>query len=206
MATTDRERFLWAPPFLILLRAPARRGKLCMFFSSVFSLILLVLVLWAVGAYHRLARLRLSFLQAFAALDAHLVRLFAWLDEYESAQTRAGAPAALARDALQAAVAQCTEVLARARVQPLHAASVAALQDALQVLDAAWITQANQLPALAVAAGATPWAQRWEQHQTRSAQAQEQLHWAAIPYNAAIAQFPAQVLASILGFKSARIL
>ena len=183
----------------------ARRGKLRMFFSSLFSLILLVLVLWAVGAYHRLARLRLSFLQAFAALDAHLVRLLAWLDEYESAQTRAGAPAAPARDALQTAVAQCADTLARARVQPLHLASVAALQDALKVLDAAWITQAHQLPALAVPAGATPWGQRWEQHQGYSAQAQAQLRLAAAPYNAAIAQFPAQVLASILGFKSAQI-
>ena len=61
-----------------------------MFFSSVFGLLMLVTVFWAVGAYHRLSRLRLAFLQAFAALDAHLVRLLAWLDEYEAAQTRAG--------------------------------------------------------------------------------------------------------------------
>ncbi|WP_051603222.1 hypothetical protein [Simplicispira psychrophila] len=175
-----------------------------MFLSSVFSVILLVLVLWAVGAYHRLASLRLSFLQAFAALEVHLDRLLAWLEEYESAQTRAGAPAAPAREALQVAVAQCADVLARARIQPLHAASLAALQEALQVLDAAWITQAHQLPALAVPAGAMPWAQRWEQHQAYSAQAQEQLRLAAAPYNAAIAQFPAQLLASILGFKSAQ--
>ena len=36
--------------------------------------------------------------------------------------------------------------------------------------------------------------------------AQEQLRLAAIPYNAAIAQFPAQVLASLFGFKTAQIL
>ena len=177
-----------------------------MFFSSVLWLLMLVTVFWSVGAYHRLTRLRLAFLQAFAALDAHLVRLLAWLDEYESAQTRAGAPAAPAREALQEAVSQCAAALARARVQPLQAASVAALHDCLQLLDAAWTTQAHQLPALAVPAGATPWAQRWEQHQTYSVQAQEQLRLAAVPYNAAIAQFPAQLLASIFGFKAAQIL
>ena len=177
-----------------------------MFFSSVLWLLLLLAVFWAVGAYHRLTRLRLAFLQAFASLDAHLVRWLAWLDEYEAAQTRAGAPAAPAREALQAAVAQCADTLARARVQPLHAASVATLQQALQQLTAAWTTQAQQLPALAVPEGATPWAQRWEQHQAHSAQAQEQLRLAAVPYNAAIAQFPAQVLASLFGFKTAQIL
>ncbi len=177
-----------------------------MFFSSVLWLLMLVMVFWAVGAYHRLTRLRLAFLQAFAALDAHLVRLLAWLDEYESAQTRAGAPAAPARDALQEALAQCAAALARARVQPLQAASVAALHDCLQLLNAAWTTQAHQLPALAVPAGATPWAQRWEQHQAHSQQAQAQLRLAAAPYNAAIAQFPAQLLASIFGFKAAQTL
>ncbi|MBP6598015.1 MAG: LemA family protein [Giesbergeria sp.] len=175
-----------------------------MIFSSVFGLLLLVAVFWAVGAYHRLTRLRLAFLQAFAALDAHLVRLLAWLDEYESAQTRAGAPAAPARDALQEAVCECAVALARARVQPLQAPALAALHDGLQRLDTAWSTQAHQLPALAVPEGATPWAQRWEQHQAYSSQAQAQLRLAAAPYNAAIAQFPAQLLASIFGFKAAQ--
>ena len=182
-----------------------------MFFSSVLWLLLLVVVFWAVGAYYRLSRLRLAFLQAFAALDAHLVRALAWLDEYEAAQARAGAPAAPARDALQQAVAQCADALARARVQPLHAVSaasvaVAALQQSLQVLDAAWLTQAQQLPALAAPEGAAPWAQRWEQYQMHNAQAQAQLRLAAAQYNAAIAQFPAQLLAAILGFKSAQTL
>ena len=89
---------------------------------------------------------------------------------------------------------------------PLQAASVAALHASLQLLEAAWTTQAHQLPALAVPAGATPWAQRWEQHQAHSQQAQAQLRLAAAPYNAAIAQFPAQLLASIFGFKAAQTL
>ena len=180
-----------------------------MFFSSVLWLLLLVAVFWVVGAYYRLSRLRLAFLQVFAGLNAHLVRALAWLDEYEAAQVRAGAPAAPARDALQQAVAQCADALARARVQPLHAvsaASVVALQQSLQVLDVAWLTQAQQLPALAVPEGAMPWAQRWEQYQMHNAQAQAQLRLAAAQYNAAIAQFPAQLLAAILGFKSAQTL
>ncbi|MBX9835092.1 MAG: LemA family protein [Burkholderiaceae bacterium] len=177
-----------------------------MFFSSVLWLLLLTAVFWAVGAYYRLNRLRLAFLQAFAGLDAHLARALAWMEEYEAAQAGAGAPVVPARDALRQAVAQCADALARARVQPLHAAAVAALQQSLLVLDAAWMAQAQQLPALAVPEGAMPWAQRWEQYQMHNAQAQEQLRLAAAQYNAAIAQFPAQLLAAILGFKSAQIL
>lgn len=168
----------------------------------VFWLCLLVLVFWAVGAYHRLARLRASFLQAFARLDAHLVQLLAWLGEYLAAS--AGAHAALL-----AAAEQCTQALARARARPLHAASAVALRDALQLLETAWLTdmhpsdQTRTLPASAAPADTTPWLQRWEQYQAHNAQAQQDLRLAAVQYNTAIAQFPAQLLASLLGFKSA---
>ena len=176
-----------------------------MFLSSVFWILwlfLLVIVFWTVGAYHRLARLRASFLQAFARLDMHLVQLLAWLDEYVAARATTSA-------ALPAAAAQCLQAMARARTQPLHAASTVALQDALQVLEAAWMTEISQMqlsPVSATPAHATPWLQRWEQYQVHNAQAQQDLRLAATQYNAAIAQFPAQLLASLLGFKSARTL
>lgn len=177
-----------------------------MFLSSVVWLLVLVLLFWGVGAYHRLARLRAAAVQAFAALEAHLLALLALLAEYDAAQARAGAPSVPARAALQAAAGQCASALAHARTQPLQAQPAAALHDALQVLEAAWITLAQQLPALAVPAGALPWAQRWEQQQAHKAQAQAQLRLAATHYNAAIGQFPAQLLAWLLGFTSARTL
>lgn len=175
-----------------------------MFLSSVVWLLALVLLFWAVGAYHRLARLRAAALQAFAALQAHLLALLALLAEYDAAQARAGAPAVPARAALQAAAAQCARALAHARTQPLQAQAGAALHDAVQVLEAAWITLAQQLPALAVPAGAQPWAQRWEQQQAHNARAQAQLRLASTHYNAAIGQFPAQLLAWLVRCTSAR--
>ena len=176
-----------------------------MFLSFVFWgcwLLLLLIVFWAVGAYHRLARLRSLFLQTFARLDAHLVQLLAWLGEYL-------AVSAGTHTALPAAVEQCTQALARARARPLHAASAVALRDALQALAAAWMAemhppdQARSLPASAAPADIAPWLQRWEQYQVHNVQAQQDLRLAAVQYNAAIAQFPAQLLASLLGFKSA---
>lgn len=175
-----------------------------MFFSSLFWLVLAVLVFWAVGAYHRLVRLRSSALQAFAGLDGHLARLLATLADYDAAQVSAGAPPVAAREGLQAAAGQCAATLAVVRARPLQPDAAAALAGAVQVLDAAWTTLGYQLPTLAVPEGATPWAQRWEQHQAQNTPAIEQFGVAVAHYNAAIDQFPAQVLAWLFGFKAAR--
>lgn len=177
-----------------------------MFFSSLFWLVGAVLVFWAVGAYHRLVRLRASVLQAFAGLDGQLASLLATLADYDAAQASAGAPAVAAREALQLEARQCAAALARVRTRPLQADAAAALARALQALEAAWNTLAHQLPTLAVPEGTLPWAQRWEQHQAHNTQAVEQFGAAAAHYHAAIDQFPAQVLAWLLGFKTARAL
>lgn len=176
-----------------------------MFLSFVFWVFwfcLLILVFWAVGAYHRLSRLRSSLLQTFARLDAHLVQLLAWLGEYLAAS-------AGTHTALPAAAEQCAQALACARARPLHTSSAVALRDALQLLEAAWLAemhpsdQTRTLPASAAPADTAPWLQRWEQYQAHNAQAQQDWRLAAVQYNTAIAQFPAQLLASLLGFKSA---
>lgn len=177
-----------------------------MFFSSLLWIFLSVLVFWAVGAHHRLLRLRASALQAFGGLDENLARLLVMLDEYDAAQTSAGAPAVAARGGLQTAAAQCAAALAQVRARPLQNDAAGALSGPLQVLDAAWNALGYQLPTLAVPEGATPWAQRWEQHQAHNAQAIEQFGAAVAQYNAAIDQFPAQVLAWLFGFKAARAL
>ena len=177
-----------------------------MFFSSLFWLVCALLVFWAVGAYHRLARLRASAIQAFAGLDGHLARLLVTLADYDAAQASAGAPAVAARDGLQVAATHCAAALARVRARPLQADAAAALAGALQVLDAAWNTLGYQLPTLAVPEGSMPWAQRWEQHQAHNAQAIAQFGAAVAQYNVAIDQFPAQLLAWLFGFKAARAL
>ena len=101
------------------------RRSLCMWSISLDWIVLAVLVFWAVGAYNRVMRLRSACVQAFGALDAHLAQLLALLATYEAAQSSAGAPPAVQRDALQAAAAQCAEALAGARAHPLRTAAVA---------------------------------------------------------------------------------
>ena len=182
----------------------ASKRVLRMFFSSLWAIALAVALFWAVGAHNRLVRLRSAAAQAFGALDAHLVQLLALVDTHEAAQASAGAPRAAQRDALQAAAAQCAEALTGARAHPLRAAAVAPLSQALQALEAAWSDGVQQLPTLAVPTGTEPWTVRWEQHQARAAQARAQFAAAVAQHNTATGQFPARLLAWIMGFRPAQ--
>lgn len=184
----------------------ASRGKLEMVLSIVLGAVLAVAVFWAVGAYQRLVRLRFAAVQAFAGLDAHLLRTLALLGEYDAAQATAGAPDLAARQALRATAAECNTWLAAARSHPLHPDAALKLGAALQALDVAWRVLVQQIPLLATPQGAAPWALRWEQQQTDNAQARQQFGMTVTQYNAAIAQFPAQVLAWLWGFHAARVL
>ena len=163
-----------------------------------------LLLFWFVGAHNRLVRLRSAAAQAFGALDAHLVQLLALVDTHEAAQASAGAPRAAQRDALQAAAAQCAEALTGARAHPLRAAAVAPLSQALQALEAAWSDGVQQLPTLAVPAGTQAWALRWQQQAQHSTAARAQFAAAVAQHNAAVGQFPAQLLAWLMGFKAAQ--
>ena len=50
------------------------------------------------------------------------------------------------------------------------------------------------------------WRQRWDTCQAHNGLAQQQFNDAVTQYNAAIAQFPASLLARVFGFKAARAL
>ena len=178
-------------------------GCLRMFFSSLWWIVLAVALFWAVGAHNRLVRLRSAAAQAFGALDAHLVQLLALLATYEAAQASAGAPPAAQRSALQAAAAQCAQALAGARAHPLRTAAVAPLSQALQAVEAAWADVTGQLPTLAVPAGTDPWTLRWEQHHARTLQARTHFAAAVAQHNTATGQFPARLLAWLMGFRPA---
>ena len=176
-------------------------------------IVLAVLMFWGVGAYNRLIRLRSAALQAFGALDAHLMRWLAMLAEYEaSAGGQASAPAAgsaHAHAALGAAGAQFAAALAVARARPLDAGAAAALAAGAQVLEAAWqaLVQSAALHSEGVAPPAlAPWVQQREQLALQCTPAQERFNVAVGAYNAAVAQFPASILAWLFGFKKAQAL
>lgn len=183
--------------------------------SPLFWLAAAALPFWAVGAYNRLVRLRAGVAQAFAGIDAHGARLLALLEEFGAAKP--GGEAMPAQAVLKAAVAQFGTCLVAARAAPLHAADIAALATAAQVLGTAWGTALQELPEEAeglggdAAAGAIAgpralWRQRWEEEQLRSSPSVHAFNTAVQHYNAAIAQFPALLLAWMFGFKAARAL
>lgn len=197
--------------------------------SPLFWIAFAVFLFWALGAYNRLMRLRSAVVQSFGSFDAHMVRLVALLGEFGAAQTvQRGSllPDGGAQElsALQGAVTQFSASLAMARARPLQGDAVAALTAAREVLRATWATALQKLladpaqPAASasagdpgVAPGATPmvlsvWQVRWEEHAVQNEQAIRVFNEAVVQYNAAIAQFPASLLAWVFGFKSARAL
>ncbi|KRD21092.1 LemA family protein [Acidovorax sp. Root267] len=192
-----------------------------MWSSPLFWIVFAIAVFWALGAYNRLMRLRSAVVQAFGSFDAHMVRLLALLGEFGAAHAVQQLPPAggMAPEmaALQGATTQLSASLAMARARPLQSEAVAALVAAREVLHASWQKAVPnlpgdnnaQMPALADAADLLPrpallWQMRWDEHVQQNDQATRVFNDAVLHYNAAIAQFPANLLAWVFGFKAAR--
>lgn len=173
--------------------------------SSLFWILLAVMVFWAVGAYNRLVRLRSAVIQAFGGLDVYLVRMMALPGECAAAADMRAQAEAPVWQSLQAAAAQFGASLAVARAQPLQADAAAALSTALQVLCAAWDALAQSGTGAGAQSAAT-WAQQWDHLQMQRTQAQELFNRAVLQYNDSLAQFPARLLAGVFGFQRGRTL
>ena len=166
---------------------------------------------WSVGAYNRLVRLRSAALAAFQVLGEALAGYVVLVQDgfmpqaspspAQSAQSLDGAAAATWLG-LQASSTQFDASLRVARRQPLDAASMAALQTALAVLQAAWRRAASGFvdrPLVLPAALQAQWAERDQQ----VAHASAAFNRAVVAYNAAIAQFPALLMARLFAFREA---
>lgn len=195
--------------------------------SPLFWIAFAVLLFWALGAYNRLMRLRSAVVQSFGSFDAHMVRLVALLGEFDAAAVvQHGRPLAGAGAqevaALKGATTQLSASLAVARARPLQPDAVAALAAARDVLQATWLSvvgdvhvatvspdvhdstaEAVQEPAVTAL---SIWQIRWDEHQQQNVQAIQVFNGAVHHYNAAIAQFPASLLARVFGFRAARAL
>ena len=122
-----------------------------------------VLLFWFVGAYNRLVRLRSATLQAYAVLDAALVRQldFVQAQAVAALATHAGTagvpreasveasgahvaatvapgPGAAAYVSLKATTTQLSTLLAATRLRPLDGQRMAALDTALHVMLGVW--------------------------------------------------------------------
>ncbi len=174
----------------------------------------LTLLFWIVGAYNRLVRLRADASRAFAALDAHLVRLLVWvqsclpesLDDDVPLASQATDEHAASWRRLSAASEQFASALAQARGGPLESAAVAGLLTAYEVLSSAWgsvVAPGREADNPAVA----------ERRQARYARLQHQaiplalaFNQAVRTYNQAVAAFPALLVARLFGFRPATAL
>lgn len=213
--------FLFLGPGLPLQRTPP---AMCMWSSPLFWILVAILLFWALGAYNRLTRLRSSVVQAFGAVDAHLVRLIALLGEFDAVQGHhyiadPAVPSGVADKlpppqgpvldpaqvaALRGATTQMGASLAVARSQPLQRDALAALTAARSVLDATWRTVVTEADAPGAREMLAPWSIRWEEHHAQIDLAVQVINHAAEQHDAAIHQFPARLLAWVFGFKAAK--
>lgn len=178
---------------------------------------------WFVGAYNRLVRLRSAALQAYATLDAALVRqlefVLARTAESDAAATASAEPPPGV--SLQAAAGQLATLLAATRLRPLDPAGIAALGTALHVLLAAWLhlhpeavvsfeadgTLSRPAPLHGTdepAPDSVPLA--WPEPSAAAEIARSQFNQAVLQYNAAIGQFPALLVAWIMQLRPAALL
>lgn len=178
-----------------------------------------VALFWFVGAYNRIVRLRSGALQAYAALDAALVRQLDFVQARlaEGAATAQVPHGASGEDAaLQASAAQLVTLLAATRLKPLDPAGIAALATALHVMLGAWqrlhpdavvsfeadgtlsrpapLNGRDDSPAAPIA---------WPEPSAAAEIARNQFNQAVALYNAAIAQFPALLVAWIMQLRPA---
>jgi LemA protein len=165
-----------------------------------------VAVFWFVGAHNRLVRLRSVARQAYAALDAALVRQLEFVQARIATQPEADV-------ALRAATDQLTALLAATRLRPLDAGAIAPLATALRVLLAAWarvhpdeVTSFDTDGTLSrpapldgsESAPARPMSDEpmaWPEPSAVAEIARGQFNAAVAQYNASIRQFPAFVVA-----------
>ncbi|MFZ4288995.1 LemA family protein [Variovorax sp. HJSM1_2] len=186
-----------------------------------------LLLFWGVGAYNRLVRLRSEALRSFGVLSPMLQRSAdlvlatvivapvsapAAAPDASATTSAEGAPAAavhLLRPAspwtgVQGAATQFMASLAVARTKPLDADAMAALSAAGVVLRMAWQRMAAECATLTGAP--LPQAAVWDDLTRHTDDATLLFTQAVQDYNAAIGQFPAMLLAGLVGFRQARVL
>lgn len=182
-----------------------------MWILSLKWLLLAVCVLWAIGAFKRLKRLRHECKQAFIALDAQYMQLIDWLRSCARVQMLqekvAGVHLDDASQALSPSADALDSALLQVRQQPLQAEGMVALEAAWQDVQLAWMAYMQHplgQPTGVHDAQRQEWALRWQQLTTLHAHSTAQFNAAVNHYNSAIAQFPACAVARLSGLKSVR--
>lgn len=169
--------------------------------------LLALLLFWAVGAYNRLVRLRGQVLVAFQPVDARLGQFIVLLQEqsplaFDPMRTQPLLLTSSLWAGLQAACTQLDVALRVVRRQVHDAESMAALQTAQETLLVWWdrlVHECRDHPDLLPES----WQLAWMDNRRQAGDAAETFNHAVMAHNAAIRQFPAQVLARVFGFRPA---
>lgn len=186
--------------------------------SSLSWLAVALLLFWFVGAHNRLMRLRAVALQAFATLDAALVRQLDFVTSSASSGVEGEVPARplvvassedMLRAALQASARQFTALLSATRLHPLDPGVIAALSTSLHVMLSAWqrsypdaVSSFDADGTLSQAASSsTP--MQWPEPSAAAEIARGQFNLAVARYNAAVRQFPAVLIAWLFRLRPA---
>jgi LemA protein len=165
---------------------------------------LAVLLFWVVGAYNRLVRLRAQAISAFEPLAVQFAQYVSFVRVHFSAPLAHLHPAS--HDGLSGAAEQFDSSLKVAKIHPLDDMAVRALGTAYEVLTGSWARLRNEPPDLAGHLLPDTLHQQWEHMTLHANQARVEFNRAVQVYNEAIVQFPASMLASLVGFGPAHLI
>ena len=171
---------------------------------------LALLVFWCIGAFKRLKRLRAHCKTSCAAVQMQFTQVIELLRNCARMQALKEQVAAIyvqhAQHALVPSADLLEAALQQAKLHPLRAEAIAALDSAWQGAQVSWQAYA-QLCAEESEVHAEhiqEWSQRWVQLQTLQSHSTAQFNAAVEDYNRAIAQLPACVIARLSGHQSGR--
>jgi LemA protein len=171
-----------------------------------FSILLAMLLFWAVGAYNRLIGLRNVIGRTFALVDVQIKRRHQLITQLAQAARPQASQETDTLDAAEAASQQAASALELARAHPCAHRVVTSLSMAEHVLDTArarLLDTIESTPGLNNIPGLQTLSVELNATENKLAYAREGFDQAVIDYNDAIRQFPTQLLANLYGFKEA---
>lgn len=162
-----------------------------------------VLAFWMVGAHNRLVALRNTIVALIGPVDEQFRARQALLREQAEAVAARSPESAPVLEALQAALSQADAACANARSHPGAAGATASLRLADEILDAA----RARLPAALLRSGPLAEIQaRLDATQASLDFTRRRFNEAVGEYNAAVRQFPTQIVAALFGFRPAGLI
>lgn len=165
------------------------------------SSILAVALFWSVGVYNRITRLRARSLESFAAVASSIHRYHALVLKHIHTSKVTETPAAFQPLLLQ--LEQLDQLTTKAQSCPWDNEALTGLTEAIAEVAAQWSVLRTAPADLAGPALPDNLMQDWDANSRALHHAARGFNQMLADYNDAIAQFPATVITSFLGFKPA---